>query len=87
MPDRFHPLKVVSLLLQYPEAEAVEEVSALDLDEVGPASAAAREAAASWGERRRSCATDCALSWAAAEVASAAAATDAMIRFIWVSLG
>jgi nitrate reductase delta subunit len=44
MPDRFHPLKVVSLLLQYPEAEAVEEVSALDLDEVGPASAAARDA-------------------------------------------
>ncbi|MBN8870381.1 MAG: nitrate reductase molybdenum cofactor assembly chaperone [Solirubrobacterales bacterium] len=44
MPDRVHPLKVVSLLLQYPEPEAVEELGGLDLAEVGPASAGARDA-------------------------------------------
>lgn len=44
MPEQVHPLKLVSLLLQYPEPDAVEELGGLDLEEVGPVSAAAREA-------------------------------------------
>lgn len=44
MPERIHPLKLVSLLLQYPEQELVTELSGLDLEEVGPASPDQREA-------------------------------------------
>lgn len=44
MPDRIHPLKVVSLLLQYPEPAVIGELSGLDPEEIGPASAAQREA-------------------------------------------
>ena len=36
--DRVHPLKLASLLLQYPEPPLREAVEGLDLDEVGPAS-------------------------------------------------
>jgi nitrate reductase molybdenum cofactor assembly chaperone NarJ/NarW len=38
MAEQVHPLKLVSLLLQYPERELVEAVSGLNLDAVGPAS-------------------------------------------------
>lgn len=40
MADRVHPYKLVSLLLQYPEPEAVAEISTFDPREIGPASAA-----------------------------------------------
>lgn len=46
MSDQVHPLKVTSLMLQYPEPEAVEEIRSLDPGEIGPASAAQREALA-----------------------------------------
>ncbi len=44
MPEQIHPLKLVSLLLQYPQPEVVEEIPSLDLDEVGPVSGNQREA-------------------------------------------
>lgn len=44
MADQIHPLKLVSLLLQYPEPEAVAEIKALDPDEIGPVSGTQREA-------------------------------------------
>ncbi|MCO5314803.1 MAG: nitrate reductase molybdenum cofactor assembly chaperone [Solirubrobacterales bacterium] len=50
MPERIHPLKLVSLLLQYPESNAVEELSGLNLNEVGPASPFQREALAGFLE-------------------------------------
>jgi nitrate reductase delta subunit len=37
-PAPVHPLKLISLLLQYPQAEVVEAVAGLHLDQVGPAS-------------------------------------------------
>ncbi len=44
MPEQVHPLKLVSLLLQYPEPEAVGEIKSLGPDEIGPVSGAQREA-------------------------------------------
>jgi nitrate reductase molybdenum cofactor assembly chaperone NarJ/NarW len=50
-----HPLKLVSLLLQHPEAELVEALSGLSLDEVGPAGRKQRQRFAAfleWWERQ-----------------------------------
>ncbi|MCB0830822.1 MAG: hypothetical protein KDB64_07860, partial [Solirubrobacterales bacterium] len=44
MPEPIHPLKLVSLLLQYPEADQVGAIRDLEFDEVGPVSAAQRRA-------------------------------------------
>lgn len=44
MAEPVNPLKLVSLLLQYPEPEAVDEITALDPAGIGPVSAAQREA-------------------------------------------
>lgn len=44
MAERIHPLKLVSLLLQYPEPEVGEEIGTLAPGEVGPVSNAQREA-------------------------------------------
>lgn len=44
MGDRVHPLKLVSVVLQYPEPEAVTELSSFDLRDAGPVSAAQRSA-------------------------------------------
>lgn len=38
VPEQIHPLKLVSLLLQYPEPESAGEIRALDPSEVGPVS-------------------------------------------------
>lgn len=46
MPERIHPLKLISLLLQYPQPELVDEIQDLDLDEVGPRTNAQRQALA-----------------------------------------
>lgn len=46
MPEQIHPLKLVSLLLQYPEPDVVEEVQALELKAVGPLSGSRRQALA-----------------------------------------
>lgn len=43
MPEQIHPLKLVSLLLQYPQPETVEEIRSLDLGEVGPVSGGQRK--------------------------------------------
>lgn len=54
-PAPIHTLKVVSLLLQYPEAETVEAVSGLNLEQVGPASRKQRARFAAffeWWERQ-----------------------------------
>lgn len=44
MPEQVHPLKLTSLLLQYPEPELVAGIGELDPARVSPASAAQREA-------------------------------------------
>lgn len=54
MPDPVHPLKVVSLLLQYPEPGTATELSELDPRRVAPATAAQREALGSFLEWYRS---------------------------------
>lgn len=46
MPEQVHPLKLVSVLLQYPEPEAVAEVRSIGMDEIGPVSGPQREALA-----------------------------------------
>lgn len=38
MPDQIAPLKVVSLLLQYPDEDLVREVTEIGIEEIGPAS-------------------------------------------------
>lgn len=50
MPEPVHPLKVVSLLLQYPDEDSVQELRSLDLNEVAPASAGQRRALAGFLE-------------------------------------
>jgi len=44
MPEPVHPLKLTSLLLQYPEPEAVAALAAVEPEDVAPASPAQREA-------------------------------------------
>lgn len=44
MPEAVHPLKLTSLLLQYPEPEVVRGVGEVEIGQVSPASAAQREA-------------------------------------------
>jgi nitrate reductase delta subunit len=46
--DRVHPLKLVSLLLQYPQPPLREAVEGLDLEQVGPASRRQRARLASF---------------------------------------
>lgn len=46
MAEPIDPLKLVSLLLQYPEPEVVDEVRELDLEDVGPVSGRQRAALA-----------------------------------------
>ncbi len=43
MAEPIHPLKLVSVLLQYPEPEVVEQVKGLAISEVGPVTGAQRE--------------------------------------------
>jgi len=44
MPERVDPLKLVSLLLQYPQPEILAEIATFDLEDVGPVTASQSEA-------------------------------------------
>lgn len=50
MSDQVHPLKLVSLLLQYPQPEVVEEIGGVDIEEIGPVSSDQRVALAGFLE-------------------------------------
>lgn len=47
-PESVHPLKLVSLLLQYPDPQTAASLQALDLDRVGPVEKGQRESLASF---------------------------------------